>query len=263
MAFKTPLATIGLALLATILAVYLHRSGQPADSARRWTVLCLLIPAAIYFAISLRTNLNIGLRHVLPVYPLLYVAIAWAIAEAWGRRIRFVRPVTLVLLAMLAIETIGRWPNYIAYFNVAAGGPVGGIRLLGDSSLDWGQDLPLLAQWHKAHSGRPIHLRFFGSADPSDFVPHTPLDPAQPHMPAPPAVVAVSATFLQGLYTPESARPFYAALRKEKPLAVLGGTIYIFEPPSALPPPSSSDSAGATRDASTTAITPSGTSTSP
>jgi hypothetical protein len=264
MAFKTPLATIALVTIALIVAIRL-RLGAAAVS-DRWMLLALLIPASVYFLMTLRTNLNIGLRHVLPVYPLLYVAIAWAIAEAWRARIGFIRPATVALIVLLAAETLVAWPNYVAFFNLAAGGPRGGIRLLGDSSLDWGQDLPLLARWQKELPDRPIHLRYFGSADPSDFVPHVPLDPAQPQMPAPPAVVAVSATFLQGLYVPESARRFFDALRREEPLAVLGGTIYVFEPP---PPPAASptspagDAAGSGRAASTTATMPSGTSTSP
>jgi len=262
MVFKTPLATIAIAIIAVIIAIG-SRNGA-GDPVRRWALFCLLIPAGIYFLMTLRTNLNIGLRHVLPVYPLLYVAVASAIGEAWRRRVRFVRPATIALTVLLAAETVLAWPNYIAFFNLAAGGSPGGIRLLGDSSLDWGQDLPLLAAWQKEHPDRPIYLRYFGSADPTDFVEHVPLNPAQPQMPARPAVVAVSATFLQGLYVPESARTFFEALRRQKPLAVLGGTIYVFERPagsSATSP--SADSAASDRAASTTATTPSGTSTSP
>jgi hypothetical protein len=260
MLFKTPVAIITLALMAAILLFRL----RGADFTHRWALICLFIPAGIYFLMTLRTNLNIGFRHVLPVYPLLDVAIAWTIAEAWRRRVRFIRPITLVLLVLLATETLLAWPNYIAYFNLAAGGPRGGIRLLGDSSLDWGQDLPLLAKWREAHPDRPIHLRYFGSADPSDFVEQIPLNPAQPQMPAPPAAVAVSATFLQGLYIPESLRPFYFSLRRQKPLAVLGGTIYVFEPPSmTTSSPSPADSGTSPREANSTATTPSGTSTSP
>jgi hypothetical protein len=261
MAFKTPLATMALAIVAVIVAIRLRLGA--GDPAKQWALLCLLVPAAIYFLMTLRTNLNIGLRHVLPVYPLLYVVIAWAIAEGWRRGVRFIRPATVALSVLLAAETLMAWPDYIAFFNLAAGGPRGGIRLLGDSSLDWGQDLPLLAQWQKTNPDRPIHLRYFGSADPADFVPHVPLDPAQPQMPSPPAVVAVSATFLQGLYVPDGARPFYDALRRRTPLAVLGGTIYVFEPP-ALPAASpASASSAADRAANTSATTPSGTSTSP
>jgi hypothetical protein len=199
-AFKTPLATMALFLLTALLAARLRV--RASDCPHHWALLCLGIPAGIYFLMALRTNLNIGLRHVLPVYPLFYVVIGRTIAEGWRRRVRLVRPATIALIAVLAIETIIAWPNYIAFFNLLAGGQRGGIRLLGDSSLDWGQDLPLLAKWQKANSDRPIHLRYFGSADPADFVPHVPLDPAQPQMPAAPAVVAVSATFLQGLYIP-------------------------------------------------------------
>ena len=71
-----------------------------------------------------------------PVYPLLYVAIAWAIAAAWHSRVRFIRAATIAATILLAAETLLAWPNYIAFFNLAAGGSRGGIGLLGDSSLD-------------------------------------------------------------------------------------------------------------------------------
>ncbi|MEA2735835.1 MAG: hypothetical protein QOE14_2286 [Humisphaera sp.] len=238
MSFKTPLATMALAAIAAVLALRLRRSA--GDFARRWTMLCLLVPAGVYFLMTLRTNLNIGLRHVLPVYPLLYVAIGWAIAETWRRRTKFIRPVTIALLSLLAAETLFSWPNYIAFFNLASGGSRGGLRLLGDSNLDWGQDLPRLARWQREHPDRPIHLHYFGAADPAKYFVSQRIDPANPQWPPPPAVIAVSATFLQGLYVADEVQPMYECLRRQKPIAVLGGSIYIFDPS---PPPASATTA--------------------
>ena len=219
-----------------------------------------LIPAAIYFLMTLRTNLNIGLRHVLPVYPLLYVAIAWALAEAWRRRVRFIRPATIALTMLLAAETLFAWPNYIAFFNLAAGGSRGGIRLLGDSSLDWGQDLPLLAGVAEGESRIARFTCGISAARTRAISCRTSRsNPAQPQMPAPPAVVAVSATFLQGLYVPDSARPFFecaaapkaagGAGRDDLPLRAAVCRRRVRHPRD--------------RAASTTATMPSGTSTSP
>ena len=262
MVFKTPLATLVLALLAIIVAARIPL--REIDSSKRWALLCLLVPTAIYFLFALRTNLNIGLRHVLPIYPPIYIAIGCAIASAWRTRMRWVRPITVTLMLILSAETLFAWPDYIAYFNLAAGGPRGGIRLLGDSNLDWGQDLKALARWQRAHPDRPIYLRYFGSTEPSKYLHSQRLDPANPQWPEKPAVVAISATFLQGLYVPDHMRPIYETLRRQKPIAVIGGTIYIFDPP---PPAASSTAATSpspsSRDVSTTATRPSGTNTSP
>lgn len=107
---------------------------------------CLLIPPLLFLAVAMTSDVNIGLRHIFPIYPFIYVGAAWVIGVSlrrWGPRAWVAAGVLAVLLAA---ETLSAWPNYIAYFNVAAGGSRGGIDLLGDSNLDWGQDLPALAQ---------------------------------------------------------------------------------------------------------------------
>jgi hypothetical protein len=221
--FKTPLATMALIALAIALAV------RGCRSLDRWSALCLLLPPALYFAIALRTNLNLGLRHVFPVYPPIYIAVACVIADTWNR-IKLVRITSVILLVLLAIESVIAWPNYIAFFNRAAGGPRGGFHLLGDSNLDWGQDLPLLARWQREHPDRTVYTRYFGTADPRDYGLTHPLDPLNPQWPDDPnAVLAISASYLQGLQVPDELLPFYESLRKRTPVAVLGGTIFLFE----------------------------------
>ena len=75
-------------------------------------------------------------------------------------------------------------PNYLAYFNEAAGGPSRGWRWLVDSNIDWGQDLPLLAKWQREHPDRPVHLKYFGTVEPELYVDVKPLSP--PTWPASP-----------------------------------------------------------------------------
>jgi hypothetical protein len=235
MLFKTPLAT----LAATVAAgcVFAARRG-PSSFNGAWATICLVVPAAIYFLAALRTNLNLGVRHVLPLYPFIFIASAIIFARAWQASRRLTSVVAAILLLLLALESLTTWPNYIAFFNYPAGGSRGGIRLLGDSNLDWGQDLPLLGKWQKEHPDRPIQLIYFGSAEPSIYLDAERIDPTKARLPPSPAVLAVSATYLQGLYIPEAHRSFYQSLRRREPTAVLGGTIYIFEPsPGNLSPP--------------------------
>ena len=63
-------------------------------------------------------------------------------ALAWKRFGTKARRVAGLLAIGIIVEALIAYPNYIAHFNFALGGPRGGIELLGDSNLDWGQDLP-------------------------------------------------------------------------------------------------------------------------
>jgi hypothetical protein len=170
----------------------------------------------------------------------MYVAagcVAAYAARMWGRR-------AVIALAIggavLAVESLSVFPNFIPFFNVAAGGARGGLALLGDSNLDWGQDLKLLAEWQRAHPERPMYLAYFGLADPHYYgVRYTPLpggyhyDP-KPAWPGGECVVAVSATYLQGiLVEPELYEQFYKKLAALRPTEVLGGTIYLYQFPEA------------------------------
>jgi hypothetical protein len=219
MAVKTPVAMIAALFAALGLCRWrLRKHG--------WTLACLIIPAAIYTALALRSHLNIGLRHMLPVYPLAFIAIGVVLSKY--------RKTAITLLTLLAVESTIAYPDYMAYFNLLAGGPRGGVRILSDSNLDWGQDLPLLADWQAKHPGTKLYLSYFGTADPASygvqytnvgagygFVPTT--------MPTDPGVIAVSATHLQGMYVAPNLQWFYRALRTQKPIDVLGGTIYLYE----------------------------------
>src|ERR1700728_4879287 len=69
----------------------------------------------------------------------------------------------------LITETAHAYPNYIPFFNIFCGGPRGGIRLLSESNIDWGQDLPRLAKWQSEHRDRPIYLLYWGSGDPQYY----------------------------------------------------------------------------------------------
>ncbi|HEV2295798.1 MAG TPA: glycosyltransferase family 39 protein [Tepidisphaeraceae bacterium] len=201
-----------------------------------WTVSCFAVPVGVYMLASMTSNLNLGIRHVLPVYPFVLIAIGTAAAYAWRSKPRTVKITGTVLVTVLGIETLSAFPNYIAFFNAAAGGSRGGIHILGDSNLDWGQDLKLLAEWQQKHPGVDLSLCYFGMADPKYYgVSYRNLrggyflgPPFEP--PRVPGIVAVSATHLQGIYLEDDLRRLYNGIWKElTPKEILGGTIYLYE----------------------------------
>jgi len=74
-----------------------------------------------------------------------------------------------VLAVTLAAGAVWTAPDHLSFFNRAAGGSAHGDRLLLDSSIDWGQDLPRLRAWLDeqgtlASDGPPIYLEYFGTA---------------------------------------------------------------------------------------------------
>jgi hypothetical protein len=205
----------------------------------RGLAIALFVPIAIYLAVSFTTNLNLGVRHVLPILPLGVVA-----AVVVGSRLRgwkaFLLPACMVLTA---VESLAATPNFIAFFNQPSrvfGAPV---DLLGDSNLDWGQDLPALAAWRADHLDRPLYLDYFGLIRPESFgIDYRPLssspwhDRARLPDPARPAWVAITASKLQGIESP-GLRPFLKYFRAAEPAIVLNGTIFIYDWPLQRPPP--------------------------
>jgi hypothetical protein len=230
MLFKTPLAT----LIALALAVALWGWTKPAKIRNFWPLCAASIAPLLYMAMSLRSHLNIGLRHVLPVYPFLFIFLGVAAARAYRRWPRGAGWIIGALMLGLALETFCAFPDFIPFFNVAAGGSRGGLRLLGDSNIDWGQELPDLAAWQQRHPDRLMYLAYFGTADPHYYgIRFIDLTQSQPPAVEPasasPPVYAVSAALLQIPYPNRSTREFYASLRGREPIAVLGGSIYLYD----------------------------------
>ncbi len=126
----------------------------------------------IYGLFALISNLNIGHRHLFPLYPPLFI-LAGAASAWFSRRTTWVGTAVALLLVWHVAELLSVWPNCLTYFNEFAGGPKNGYRHLVDSSLDWGQDLPGLEDWLRDHNlddgTTPVYLLYFGTARPEYY----------------------------------------------------------------------------------------------
>jgi hypothetical protein len=133
---------------------------RTADPTRDW-----LLPLAIAAFLALAmfgSKRNYGVRYLLPMAPL---AIVWISALAERRGIwRWIVGAGLIGQAA-ALATIH--PHVLSYFNVLAGGKIGGRRVLADSNLDWGQGLRSFAAMEKRFP--PITLFYFGDTDPLHY----------------------------------------------------------------------------------------------
>lgn len=103
-------------------------------------ILFLTVPPAFYFAIAMGSSLNIGARHILPVYVFLCVLLAGA-AVGLMRTGRAWRYVIAALVIGHVASAVWAYPNSIAYANELWGGPSQTHRYLSDSNTDWGQQL--------------------------------------------------------------------------------------------------------------------------
>ena len=182
----------------------------------------LAVLFAVYWIFSITSHLNIGQRHILPTYPVLFIATGALGAWLAARRAALVLAVA-ALLGWHAVESVRVAPHYLAYFNQLAGGPANGHRHLVDSSLDWGQDLPGLKAWLDAHAapGEPVFLSYFGTGEPDYYHIRAQRLPfvngfklTQPWVPLRPGVYAISATMLEHVYSPIRG-PWTPALEKE------------------------------------------------
>jgi hypothetical protein len=128
--------------------------------------------------------------------------------------------------------------RHISYFNELSGGPLRGHQQLVDSNLDWGQDLPALAQWLASHQVKePVNLCYFGTADPRFhgirfvnlflgyvYAREVPLAGVNR-----PGLVAISGTNLRGVYYTEEGRaPWREFLRDAELVGRAGYSIFIY-----------------------------------
>jgi hypothetical protein len=104
------------------------------------------VPPVLYLLIATGSGLNIGARHILPMYPFLSVLIGGA-ALALAHRDRRWAYVVVLLQALHAVSSARAYPNYLAYSNELWGGPANTNKYLTDSNTDWGQQLKAVKKY--------------------------------------------------------------------------------------------------------------------
>jgi 4-amino-4-deoxy-L-arabinose transferase-like glycosyltransferase len=141
-----------------------HHESLAEKLEKNFLAFAMLLWIAIYGVTSISSNLNIGIRHLMPIYGFLFILTAGTIEHAINHRPRFRKAVAVLLVWYLA-ECLAVYPFYLTYFNKFAGGPSGGYRYVADSNLDWGQDLWRLGDYIKANNIQKIYVDYFGWAE--------------------------------------------------------------------------------------------------
>ena len=211
--------------------------GEPGDQ-------YLVIPLIIYWILAIMSRMNIGVRHVLPVVPLMIVLAGGIEIEGVRRSLsRAHATLATALLAAAVLEVGLAAPYFLAFFNAPACLLRERHELLVDSNLDWGQDLKRLKRYVDRQGERGLKLGYFGNASPaqlhldheqlpgSNMYRQVELDYPVAEDLRPGDLVAISATNYVGLLIPD--QNFYRSrFGNRKPVATIGHSILIFQMPS-------------------------------
>lgn len=195
----------------------------------------MLIFIFIYSITSITGRLNIGLRHLFPILPFIYMLTAIGIFRFIKRQHnhtkQFSHIIILLFAIFLIIETIFSYPFYMSYFNRLAGGPKQGYQLATDSNADWGQDLKRLKIFLNAHPEIvKIKIDYFGMADLDYYINGRYEKWWASKRPLEPGWYAISTLFLQeGTYDQRKTDDqSYRWLQNKKPTYQVGTSILIY-----------------------------------
>ncbi len=218
----------------------------------------MLIFIAVYWWYSITSTLNIGVRHVLPTFPFIYILVSREITR-WLHGINKPDPKTLAetfhqlyrmhvgnlwkyfavafFMFWSAFSVFSAFPHYLSYFNEFAGGSETAYRLVVDSNYDWGQDLKRLRDFTHAHGIERMAVDYFGGGSPAYYLGDA-FEPWWSSRGAPEGYFAISATFRQGAFgiwtnRLPSQQPLpqdrYLWLREKEPVARVGESIFIYK----------------------------------
>ena len=205
--------------------------------------IAMLIFLAVYWFTSIASNLNIGVRHILPTFPFVYILISGQIKrifeyiKAKQNRNLVIGHWSLIILLLLwyVLSSLNIFPYYLTHFNEIIGGAKNGYIYVTDSNLDWGQDLKRLAKWVNKQGIKKIKVDYFGGATTEYY-----LGDKYEHwwaernpQEAKGSWLAISATFRQqGQAIPTKGfskqTDFYMWLNQYQPVTVIGNSIFVY-----------------------------------
>lgn len=146
--YKTPL-TLLLASAAGNVKAWMDRNRAGLAG------LVPLLLAGTYLLMSMTSNINLGVRHVLPLYPLLAIGAGYGFWLLW-QWAPWGRVAAAVMLLCHGVAFCTGHPEHLAYFNFLAGEHPERITL--DSDFDWGQSMIMLDEELQRRDIKALHL---------------------------------------------------------------------------------------------------------
>lgn len=233
---KTPLPL----LLLLLIAAFFKLAKMPE---RKYLIPKIVWLPPLYYILFFifLVRLNIGNRHILPVYPFVFIISAASLGNMSLSKIG--KAASFIVLILYILTSIAVAPNYISFVNSFGGGIKNGWKMFCDSNIDWGQDLKELKKWSDENGKPHIYLSYFGNDDPTlEGLNYTLIPSFTPYYYSPQETIfnigeiplhgyfAISATHLSGMYLDEYNLGFnpYEYFRDKKPYAVAGASLFIF-----------------------------------
>ena len=228
---KTTLGLLVLSLLASF-AVATKTLKQPRE------VFYVLAPAVIYFAIAMASGMNIGARHLLPMYAFLMIFAAAGAARVSAKSRGWAIAIALVLAAHI-VSSLAVFPNEMVYANELAGGPRHVHDLLSDSNVDWAQQLFQVKQWQDAHPSEDCWFAYFArpEIEPSTYGIHCHALPTldtfwlEGSDLIPPEIkgtILISAGDLSGCEWPSGLLNPYEDFNQRQPAEVIDNAVFVY-----------------------------------
>jgi hypothetical protein len=225
---KTPVALVALSGAGLLLCLGRQRVLSS-------NIAFVAVPALLYLVVAMASGVNMGVRHVLPIYPFMLLLAAVAARELLASRRRVARIAMVLLMVMTAGEVARAQLRPLTFFNTFAGGPSNGFRYLSDSNLAWGGNLKALKAWMEEEGVGHVNLAYFGTADPAYYGIACTYLPGSPSFatdliakPRLPGYVAISGTVLSGVYLEPRWRLFYSPFWNLEPAAVIGNSMRVY-----------------------------------
>ncbi len=221
-------------LMLLLISIWVIASGRLKN---RRELPFLLVPPLIYMAASMFGGMNIGIRHILPVYIFLAILIAGA-ASVLIKGSRYWFYAVVLLLLFQAVSVTRAFPAYIGYGNEAFGGPKNVWRYLSDSSADWAQQLHAVKRYTDEHNLQRCWFVYFGTGVidydyykiPCKLLPTVEsiwLGTLSDVTPAIDGPVLISAVDLTGFeFGPPPLNP-YEQFKKLTPVAVIDSSVFV------------------------------------
>jgi hypothetical protein len=231
--FYFPLAFAVKSSIALLLLLPLGLVFPFFNPERRREMMFLLVPPIIFFAVAMTSSFTTGVRHILLVYG--FFIVAAAAGAVWlARRFAFFRFALIALLIFNAVAAGRTAPNYLAFANDFWGGTDRTHRIFNDSNTDTGQSVKLMSEYIARENvtdcwfagfvhpemiraiqpcrPMPSGLRILLSREVGDAVP-----------PVIEGTIFVSVNEL-----PPRGGGEYVPIAQSKPIAFLGGNIFVY-----------------------------------
>ena len=233
--------TLGLLLLLA-LAMFAAVTGKLV---KRRELVYTLSPALIYLVVAMMAGMNIGARHLLPMYAFLIIFAA-AGTVTLARTNRRLAILCSALIVAHIVSSLVAFPNEIAYANEAWGGPSNVHNLLSDANVDWGQQLFQVKQWQDRHPDQECWFAYFArpEIDPSVYgirchaLPNADTQWLGGSELIPPSItgtVLISAGDLSGCEWPSARDNPYRSFQPLHPVSVIDDSVFTYQGTFAIP----------------------------